>query len=101
MWWFISTPGVPVEDDFIFFIGHQHLIDSRLEQNFLLIGRLFFYAFAGRDRGDGGRGIIPGRRAAQVGCAGLQVVAFLFQAAKVISQGSRGGGSVAGDEGHD
>ena len=65
-------------------------MDSRLEQKFLLIGRLFFYARAGRDRGDGGRGVIPGRRTAKGRGAGLQVVALFFQAPEIISQGSRG-----------
>lgn len=89
MWWIISTTRVPVEEDLILFIGHQHLIDSCLEQKFLLSGRLFFYAFTGRDRGSGGLGVITGRRVAERSCAGLQIVPVLFQAPEIFSQGSR------------
>ena len=100
-WRFISTTRVPVEEDFILFIGHQHFMDSRLEQEFLLIGRLFFYALASRDRGDGGRGIVPGRRTAQ-GCrAGLQIFPVLFKTAKINRQGSGGFRALIRDKGND
>ena len=59
-------------------------MNGRLEQSFLLIRRLFFYARTGQDGVCGGLGIVTGGRAPESSCAVLQICSVLFQPTEIV-----------------